>query len=384
MSTRPDTESNWAEPVNMGQAVNSSSFDGEASLSTDGLAMFFCSERPGGMGSSDLWLTTRPSQTAAWSPPVNLGPPVNTSGMEGVPSLCPDQKTLYFVSDRPGGIGGWDLWRVPIEPIVDFNGDGIVDFADLCRMADHWGEDDPSCDVGPMPWGDGIVDFRDLLVSTEYWLEEILDLRLLAHWKLDEGQGSVAADSAGGNDGTLHGDPAWQPTGGKIDGALQFDGVGDYVSTPSVLDPADGSFSVFARVKGGAAGQVIISQTDGTGTGATWLGAEQSQGELMTGLVPPRAGRFVTPPLVAEFIIADGQWYHIGFVWDGSLRHLYVDGTEVAKDAAALAPLVSSDGDLHIGAGKTPDAATFFSGLIDDVRIYNQALSAEQIEELAR
>jgi hypothetical protein len=164
MSTRPDTESNWAEPVNMGQAVNSSSFDGEASLSTDGLAMFFCSERPGGMGSSDLWLTTRPSQTAAWSPPVNLGPPVNTSGMEGVPSLCPDQKTLYFVSDRPGGIGGWDLWRVPIEPIVDFNGDGIVDFADLCRMADHWGEDDPSCDVGPMPWGDGIVDFRDLLV----------------------------------------------------------------------------------------------------------------------------------------------------------------------------------------------------------------------------
>jgi hypothetical protein len=104
----------------------------------------------------------------------------------------------------------------------------------------------------------------------------------------------------------------------------------------------------------------------------------------MTGLVPPRAGRFVTPPLVAEFIIADGQWYHIGFVWDGSLRHLYVDGTEVAKDAAALAPLVSSDGDLHIGAGKTPDAATFFSGLIDDVRIYNQALSAEQIEELAR
>jgi hypothetical protein len=207
---------------------------------------------------------------------------------------------------------------------------------------------------------------------------------LIAHWKLDEAEGAVAYDSAANNDGTLHGNPAWQPTGGRTDGALQFDGVGDYVSTPSVLDPADGSFSVFAWVKGGAAGQVIISQTDGTGTGATWLGAEQSQGELMTGLVPPRAGRFVTPPLVSEFIITDGQWYHVGLVWNGSQRHLYVGGTEVAKDATTLAPLKSATGSLYFGADKNLDADTFFCGLIDDIRIYKVALSAKEIEEMLR
>jgi hypothetical protein len=62
-----------------------------------------------------------------------------------------------------------------------------------------------------------------------------------------------------------------------------------------------------------------------------------------------------------------------------------MDGTEVAKDTnpITLAPLKSANGGLYIGAGKTLDAATFFSGLIDDVRIYNKALTAEQIEALA-
>ncbi|HUU18654.1 MAG TPA: hypothetical protein VMW72_16010 [Sedimentisphaerales bacterium] len=97
MSTRPDAESDWAAPVNMGPAVNSSAYDGDGCLSTDGLALFFCSNRPGGMGSYDMWPTTRRSQAAAWSPPVNLGPVINASGIEGNPSLSPDQKTLYFV-----------------------------------------------------------------------------------------------------------------------------------------------------------------------------------------------------------------------------------------------------------------------------------------------
>ena len=104
----------------------------------------------------------------------------------------------------------------------------------------------------------------------------------------------------------------------------------------------------------------------------------------MTELVPPPSGRFVTPPLVSEFVITDGQWHHIGLVWDGSHRHLYVDSTEVAKDADALDPLKSSDGGLHIGAGKGLEAASLWLGLIDEVRIYNQALSAAEIEELAR
>jgi len=90
------------------------------------------------------------------------------------------------------------------------------------------------------------------------------------------------------------------------------------------------------------------------------------------------------PALVSESGINDGAWHHIGLVWDGSCRHLYTDGAEVAKDAAALSYSVNSDGGLHFGASKDLDAGSFFCGLIDDVRVYNVALSAAEIEDLAR
>jgi hypothetical protein len=149
----------------------------------------------------------------------------------------------------------------------------------------------------------------------EYWLT---DYRLLAHWKLDEAAGSIAKDSIADHDGTLHGNPLWQPAGGKVGGALEFDGVDDYVSTPFVLNPQDGAFSVFVWIKTGAEGQVIISQSDGSvGPGATWLGTDESAGKLMTGLMSPQ------PSLRSESVITDGQWHHIALVWDGSLRYLY-------------------------------------------------------------
>ena len=205
---------------------------------------------------------------------------------------------------------------------------------------------------------------------------------LIAHWAIDEAEGNIVHDSAGENYGTLSGDPVWQPSGGKIAGALRFDGIDDYISTNFVQDPADGAFSVFAWIKGDVPGQVVISQTDGTGSGETWLGAEPVSGKLMTGLVPPAAGRFVPQPLVSESIITDDQWHHIGFAWDGSYRTLYMDGIEVAKDTSLQAPLKSADGGLYIGAGKNLQAGTFFSGLIDDIRIYNQALSTDEIAAL--
>ena len=128
---------------------------------------------------------------------------------------------------------------------------------------------------------------------------------------------------------------------------------------------------------------MIISQSDGTGTGETWLYIDED-GNLMTGLRSPAVGRFVPQPLVSEFIITDSQWHHIGFVWDGAYRILYVDGTEAARDPAAQNPLKSADGGMIIGAGKNLEAGTFFSGLIDDVRIYNLALTSEQIAALAQ
>jgi hypothetical protein len=90
-------------------------------------------------------------------------------------------------------------------------------------------------------------------------------------------------------------------------------------------------------------------------------------------------------PLLSESVITDGQWHHIGLVYDfvGLYRYLYVDGVEVAKDTDFVGG-VGSDGGLYFGAGKMLDASSFFSGLIDDVRIYDEVLSAEEIEAMAR
>jgi len=124
--------------------------------------------------------------------PLNLGPTVNSSSVDGAPSISDDGSTLFFQPDRPGGLGDSDLWQVAIEPIVDLNSDGIVDSADICIIIDHWGTDQPLCDVGPMPWGDGIVDVQDLIVLAEHLFEEFPPIAL---WNMDETQGSIAYDS---------------------------------------------------------------------------------------------------------------------------------------------------------------------------------------------
>ncbi|MHC4677299.1 MAG: LamG-like jellyroll fold domain-containing protein [Planctomycetota bacterium] len=83
-------------------------------------------------------------------------------------------------------------------------------------------------------------------------------------------------------------------------------------------------------------------------------------------------GRVVQPPLLSQTVITDGQWHRVGFVWDGLYRALYVDDTLVAEDAQP--GLTGSLGGLNIGCGNDLTAGTFFSGLIDDVRIYNRAV----------
>lgn len=193
------------------------------------------------------------------------------------------------------------------------------------------------------------------------------DFSLVAHWPLDERAGEVATDIAGLATGTLHGAALWRLADGMVGGAVQLDGLESYISTPLVLDPADGAFSAFAWVKGGAPGQVIVSQ-DG---GADWLMADPSSGKLMTTLQKPR-GRSPVPPLVSEVVITDGQWHRVGLVWDGTDRILYVDDLEATRDTQA-APAGSTEG-LYLGCGKGLEAATFFCGLIDDVRIYNRAV----------
>ncbi|MBA7683788.1 hypothetical protein ES703_92173 [subsurface metagenome] len=367
VATREIINDPWGEPVNLGPTVNSSAGDAGSSISPDGRMLFFTSDRPGGSGSGDLWVTTRATVSDPWGEPVNLGPVVNSSAGEGSPSISADGLMLYFddiLGPRPGGVGDADLWQAPIVPIVDFNGDGIVNAADMCIMVDHWGENYPLCDIGPTPLGDGVVDTQDLIVLAEHLLTYP---GAVAYWKLDETEGMVAADSAGGNDAYVIGGAVWQPTSGEMNGALEFDGVDDYVITEFVLNPADGPFSVLAWIKGGAPGQVILSQIGE----ANWLCADPSGGNLMTEL--EGLGRGGNVPIVSETVITDGNWHRVGFVWDGASRILYADGVEVAIETQP--GLEGSAGGLYIGAGKNLEPGSFFSGLIDDVRIYDRVIT---------
>jgi hypothetical protein len=174
----------------------------------------------------------------------------------------------------------------------------------------------------------------------------------------------AVADSAADNNGYALGEPVWQSEGGIVNGAIQLDGIDDYIITGAPLNPGDGSFSVLVWVNGGTTGQVIISQQGA----ANWLMADVED-NLMTELRSPgRTGK----PLQSQTKITDGSWHRIGFVWDGSNRTLYVDGIAVAQDTQD--GLGNSEGGLYIGCGKAMEAGTFFSGLIDDVRIYNRVI----------
>ncbi len=252
------------------------------------------------------------------------------------------------------------VWGFVPSAEFDFNGDAIVDAQDVVILIDHWLTGNWRYDLAPAPAGDGIVDVQDLFVLGLHLFE---DYRLVAHWMMDETAGDVAYDSAAMNDAAVLGDAVWQPDSGQIGGALQLDGINDYVRAASVRDPAEGAFSAFAWVKGGAPGQVILSQSDG----ANWLMLD-TQGTLKTTLKSSRREEDLT----SDAVITDDVWHQVGFTWDGMNRVLYVDGSEVARETQA--GLQGSQGDLTIGAGTELDPGTFWSGMIDDVSIYDRAI----------
>jgi len=249
---------------------------------------------------------------------------------------------------------------------ADLNNDWQVDEADRAILMKAIEVNDLSGDIAPAAKCDGKVDQQDLALLMRYMGTVIPELGLIAHWKLDETEGMIAHDIAGKKDATVIGTPLWQPESGKVGGAIQLDGIDDYVSTPFVVNPVDQAFSVFAWIKGGGPGQAILSQVGG----ANWLMAADPGGALMTDL---KLGGRRPQALTSAFIITDGDWHRVGLSWDGSNRILYVDDMEVAKDTQASLP--SSTGGLYIGAGSKVGAGTFWKGLIDDVRVYNRAVA---------
>jgi len=120
-----DAQSEWSEPVNLGAAINSPSADQSPALSANGLTLYFASDRSGGVGGVDLWVAHRATPVSLWETPVNLGTSINTQDAETGPSLSLDGHLLFFASSRQGGEGNFDIY-------VSFRGDVHDDLA--------WGE----------------------------------------------------------------------------------------------------------------------------------------------------------------------------------------------------------------------------------------------------
>lgn len=108
ISTR-DSLGQWAKAVRMPEPINSNSNEGAQCLSADGRFLYFTAcNRPDGKGSCDIYVSQKKGDL--WEVPTPLGYPINTKGWESQPSIAADGRTLYFVSNREGGKGGTDIW----------------------------------------------------------------------------------------------------------------------------------------------------------------------------------------------------------------------------------------------------------------------------------
>lgn len=105
----------WSRPRNFGAPVNTSAWESQPSMAPDGKTVYFVSSRPGGFGGMDIWKTTMTAE-GDFSVPENLGPTINTPGDDAAPFIHSDGRTLYFASNGRIGMGGYDLYYATLQP----------------------------------------------------------------------------------------------------------------------------------------------------------------------------------------------------------------------------------------------------------------------------
>ena len=206
----------------------------------------------------------------------------------------------------------------------------------------------------------------------------ISDPNFVAWWKLDEGQGTTALDWSGhDNHGTLRGDP--QAVAGYDGDALDFDGVDDYVVSSSTNVPAGpSSFTITAWIFPNEHNDDIITWWGQSGVEHRANGFRLMAGGQIRHYFWSNDYDITTGDL-------SGQWSHLALAHDGAgNRRFYLNGQQVIGSyiGATQAPDVPAT-NVYIGA-RAPDNTEYFNGVIDDVRIYDIALTAAQIPETMR
>jgi hypothetical protein len=259
-------------------------------------------------------------------------------------------------------------------PTPDFNGDGIVDATDMCMMVDYWGTDEPSYDIAPEPWGDGVVDVEDLKVLAEHLFE---GAGLVAHWALDETEGDIAYDSAVNIDATVY-NGQW--TDGKIDGALLFNGWTTYMDCGDSLRLSTRKMTLAMWLEPQHMGGIryVLSRVKERSEDFDYVLMRHRYGEIefavaQEGSEPVSIMSSGTTPL--------NEWTHVAVCLDGSEATIYINGQLDASVGYGQRSLCE---DCRLWISSLGRGTRFYFGKIDDIRIYNIALSAEEIAALAR
>jgi len=200
---------------------------------------------------------------------------------------------------------------------------------------------------------------------------------LVGWWKFDEGAGTIAADSSGtGNDGTLHGPVEWTADG-KINGALAFTGPYNYVLVPShsSLNPTrEISISAWINPSWTGNNRILQKSTEGSDNQYRFL---KEGGNNIRIHLPPAANFEVT-----GYLPPNGEWTHLAATYDHRMIRVYFDAV-VVGETAFTQDLDTSDGPLFIGTkwSQAP-AGDEYNGIMDDVRIYNRALTQSELSLL--
>jgi chitodextrinase len=210
---------------------------------------------------------------------------------------------------------------------------------------------------------------------------------LVGYWKFDEGFGTITNDSSGkGNHGTLVNSPTWVSSG-KVGGALDFDGANDYIIVPKSTSVNNlPAITVAAWINPRSAGDtqkgLIISKRPGpafrlraTSTNPTFMRFESD----FDGVDIFRTSK--------DGYITHNQWQHVAITWDGSINgsnvRFYVNGVETGyKETDNATGLRLDDSTIDLILGGFGDGSSTFDGMIDELRIYNYALTQSEIQNL--
>ena len=201
---------------------------------------------------------------------------------------------------------------------------------------------------------------------------------LTGWWKLDETSGTTAADSSGNSyDGTVTG-ASWTSSG-YIDGGISFNGTsGQRVEVPtSAMSVSAGTISLWGKVSSATNVRYFFGHTSSSTSWADRIQLYMSNGDSQLDL--GLGGSHTTATNIAA--LSTGTWYHIALTWHNGDYSVYVDGVSKASGTYTGLSTLGSVADIG-NNGSSSDRTEPFNGVIDDVRIYDKALDADEVNAI--